>query len=493
MVYTPEFMFGILPAVLCLLALLRRVRPDMIPLCLLLVSIAVFGAFHPYQSIVVLVMVAFNVMALGAIYRGVGPTGWVVAGAAVVHVGVLIAYKYYLTDQLPFGLSFVTFLNLSALLDARSRPALAQNPVQNALYAAQFATIAHGPITRFKDLQPQIAALKTKQVDAETLITGLGLFVFGLAKAQLIGYPLHVIADDIATAAGNGATVLFLEVWIGAWAALLSVYFQFSGYSDMAIACGMMVGLNLAPNFNSPLMAKSPSEFWNRWHMSLTTWIRVYLFMPVFKQIIGWFQRGSRRGEITAWATATMVSMTIFGAWHGNAMAFVYWGAFAGFCLVVSQMPGALGRSWQRHIGPRISQTLLFLVLAPPTYVFFAHDLATLGMLMSAMADPTTLSLPGRMAVFMPLGLLGTFVFDGLLPNVSGRTLDAFLYVLGGTLAALIAPNSMQIFGLLPRQKPAGLTWRLSPGWGLAVGVLLALCIPTILSGVDTGFIYDGF
>lgn len=226
--------------------------------------------------------------------------------------------------QLPIGISFFTFQAMSYMIDVYRKDTLVQKKFSDlALYVSLFPQLIAGPIVRYHDIALQ---LENRTVTLDKFKSGIQRFIIGLARKVLIANTFAAIADDIfATPYQN----LSIEAaWLGIIAYSIQIYFDFSGYSDMAIGLGRMFGFEFLENFNFPYISKSIKEFWNRWHISLSTWFRDYLYIPL---------GGNKQGKYKTYRNLFIVFF-ITGLWHGASWNFVVWGLFHGGFLIIERM-----------------------------------------------------------------------------------------------------------------------------------------------------------
>ncbi len=217
---------------------------------------------------------------------------------------------------LPVGISFYIFSALSYIIDVYRKTCSAEKNFLNfALYIAFFAKLTAGPIVRPMDFLPQLKDYRG--IDAEHFKSGIQIFVFGLFKKMVLADHLAVFVDDVfySPSAYNTGTVILAAVSYS-----LQIYFDFSGYSDMAIGISKVLGFDIKPNFNMPYASANFSEFWNRWHISLSTWFRDYVYIPL---------GGSRKGTIRTYINL-LLTMLLSGLWHGAGWTFIVWGALHG-------------------------------------------------------------------------------------------------------------------------------------------------------------------
>jgi len=221
-----------------------------------------------------------------------------------------------------------------------------------------FPQLVAGPIIRFQEVADQ---LRERGISIEKFARGVAFFGMGLAKKVLLANPCGKIADTVFNAASAG----WVDSWYGVTAYAFQIYFDFSGYSDMAIGLGLMLGFVFAKNFDSPYRTRSITEFWRRWHISLSTWLRDYLYIPL---------GGNRLGPARTYVNVSIV-MLLGGLWHGAAWNFVVWGAIHGTMLILERVWGK--RSFYRAL-PGPLQTGLTFIVVLFTWVFFrAADLSS--------------------------------------------------------------------------------------------------------------------
>ncbi len=292
---------------------------------------------------------------------------------------------------LPVGISFYTFQSMSYTIDLyRQRTRPAASLLDFAAYVSLFPQLVAGPIVRYRELADQ---LRHRSHSFDRLALGLSYFAFGFAKKLVLADNLAPIAD----AAFEVDAASWHLAWIGAIAYGLQIYFDFSGYSDMAIGLGHMFGFRLPRNFASPYRAESITDFWRRWHISLSTWLRDYLYVP-----LGGNRLGRRRTYLNLSAT-----MLLGGLWHGAQWSFVLWGAWHGLLLAAER---ALGKSSPWASLPRPLRVLATMFLVTLGWVLFrAPSLADAGRYLASMFSwrlPTASSSVAEAVVYAPFPLL---------------------------------------------------------------------------------------
>lgn len=228
---------------------------------------------------------------------------------------------------LPLAISFFTFQQIAYLVEVYRRSHGAGDTGTYLLFVTFFPQLIAGPIVNYRDMAPQFARLGRGLVSSH-MLQGLLVFSVGLFKKVIIADGVAPYSDTVFALAASGVEPTLLEAWAGALAYSLQLYFDFSGYSDMALGLGCMLGIRLPKNFESPYRASSIIEFWRRWHISLSTFLRDYLYVP-----LGGSQRGSTRTLINL-----MIVMVLGGLWHGAGWTFIAWGALHGAYLLVNHL-----------------------------------------------------------------------------------------------------------------------------------------------------------
>jgi alginate O-acetyltransferase complex protein AlgI len=256
---------------------------------------------------------------------------------------------------LPVGISFYTFQSMSYSIDLyRGDARVARDFLDFACYVALFPQLVAGPIVRYRDLADQ---LRSRSHTVDRFARGIVFFAFGMAKKILLANPMGQVAD---AAFGAGALTWY-HAWVGVLAYAFQIYFDFSGYSDMAIGLGKMLGFEFKRNFDLPYISQSITEFWRRWHISLSTWLRDYLYIPL---------GGNRRGPWRTYANLAIV-MLLGGLWHGAEWTFVIWGTVHGVLLALERWNGK--EPLYRRLPPplRIGATFALVLI---TWVFFRAE-----------------------------------------------------------------------------------------------------------------------
>ena len=264
--------------------------------------------------------------------------------------GISIPYREL---ALPIGISFYTFQEISYIVDVyRGKVKAQQSLVKYALYVSMFPQLVAGPIVCYGDIVKQLTARK---ISGRKLGQGAMLFIIGLSKKAVLANTLGKIFEEISSTSASNLTVLM--AWLGCITYAFQIYFDFSGYSDMAIGLGRMFGFEFKKNFDVPYISKSITEFWRRWHISLSSWFREYVYIPL----------GGNHVTISRNIVNLLIVWMLTGMWHGAAWNFIVWGIYYGVVLVLEKYVwGAIVDRW-----PSVLQHIYALVLVLVGWVFF--------------------------------------------------------------------------------------------------------------------------
>jgi alginate O-acetyltransferase complex protein AlgI len=449
------FLWVFLPVVLALYWIFPAAWRNII----LSAASVVFYSYGAHDFVVILLlMIAFNYLAalfVGGTQHPARVRNRGLALAIAVNLGVLCYWKYggFLDQQvvdlsrlfgghyhrtiettLPLGISFFTFHNISYLVDIRreTKPPI-RKPITFATYILMFPQLVAGPIVRYHEIADQLIDVRTDRW--ADLAAGFPRFAHGLFKKVVIADSVAPISD---AAFGIHSGLTTPAAWIGTLAYTLQIYFDFSGYSDMAIGMGRMFGFQLPENFARPYSAESMTDFWRRWHMSLSRWFRDYLYIPL---------GGNRQGSARTYLNLVVV-FALTGLWHGAAWTFLFWGLYHGSLLILERRNRDRPRNPARAGLFRLRTLLLVMV---GWVLFRSTGLTPALKMLAAMAVPRHLSMNSAVTVAMTrertvILILATLVV--LLPRdfvvgpllQSGRGIAAGWARLGvSTVGALVA------------------------------------------------------
>lgn len=341
---SPLFLFLFLPLVLLFYYLIRENLRNY----LLLVSSLIFFAWGGVSYTALLIIsISFNYFLGLGVGKNPGSTSSkrYLAAGVLINIIFLGFFKYadFVVDNLnllhsvfsfkiikdpgiilPIGISFYTFHSLSYLIDIYRKDAETQrNPLNLGLYIAFFPQLIAGPILRYHDIAPQ---LNLRKINLETFAYGIRRFIIGLGKKVILANSMGSVSDAVFNSQYDQLNGMV--AWLGLVTYALQIYFDFSGYSDMAIGLGKMFGFTFMENFNYPYISRSIREFWRRWHISLSTWFRDYLYIPL----------GGNRGSKYRTYFNLLLVFFITGLWHGASWTFVLWGFLHGTFLIIERL-----------------------------------------------------------------------------------------------------------------------------------------------------------
>ena len=322
------FLYYFLPCVL----FLYFIAPQRLKNTVLLISSLFFYAWgEPYYVLFMLGSICVGYLTGLGIekYQDTPRAKWILTASVAMHVAVLFRFK--VSESLPIGISFYTFQVISYMVDVYRKDVPAQkNVLDFATYVSMFPQLIAGPIVRYADIEKQ---LKNREHSIENAAYGIRRFVLGLSKKVLLANTLGELCEIFR--ASNDKSILFY--WMYAVAFALHVYFDFSGYSDMAIGLGRMMGFCYQENFKYPYISKSVTEFWRRWHISLGSWFRDYVYIPL----------GGNRVNKSRYLFNILLVWALTGLWHGGAWNFVVWGLYFAVLLMVEKL--WLLKAMERH------------------------------------------------------------------------------------------------------------------------------------------------
>jgi alginate O-acetyltransferase complex protein AlgI len=403
------FIFAFLPVVLVGFFALARFSHRLAAGWLTLASLVYYGWWDPRYVALLLASIGVN-YALGTRIARMHESGQGARGkrlllvAIAANLGLLGYYKYTnflvanvqtLTGHagplpeiiLPLGISFFTFTQIAFLVDAHRGLARDYSLTHYTLFVTYFPHLIAGPILHHREMMPQFDRRATYALNWDNIAVGLTMFIFGLFKKTVIADDMAGFATPAFSAAAAGTHLTLFEAWGAALAYTFQIYFDFSGYTDMALGASRMFGIVLPLNFRSPYKATSIIDFWRRWHITLSRFLRDYVYIPL---------GGNRKTELRRYENL-LLTMLIGGLWHGAGWTFVLWGALHGVYLVVNHA----WRSLHRRLdigsppGARALAMLMTFIAVVVAWVFFrAADFSTAVSIVSGMAGQNGVVLP---------------------------------------------------------------------------------------------------
>jgi D-alanyl-lipoteichoic acid acyltransferase DltB (MBOAT superfamily) len=484
------FLFAFLPAVVLGHQLLVRSRADRRwhIAFVIAASLLFYGALSlaslPFLALSCALNFAAGRLILRALAGNHRLAGNIAAAAIGLNLALLIAVK--ITADLglpgmpqgyfPVGASFITFIQIVYIVETLGGAVGRLTFGEYLQFSTFFGYVTSGPVVASSEIVPQEREREGRAVEGEVLLAALGLFAMGLFKKLVIADSIAPHADALFASARDGLAIAPADAWFGSMLYMLQLYFDFSGYSDMAIAIGCMLGCRLPLNFNSPFKATSAMDYWRRWHMTLTRFITHYLYAPVAVAATRWangrrVQSGAARFALLV-AGPTILAFLVAGVWHGNGWTFAAYGLWWGIALSVYQA-WARWSPWRLPAGAAWAITLL----------------TALGSLVLFRAD--TLAAAATIAQ-------AAFGFGAAAP----QRLPGFVYGIAAALLVALAvlPNSQQILGRFRissdevEQPPARWTWLMwstSPAGAVFIGLTIVAAL--VLGGGPTQFLYYKF
>lgn len=407
----------------------------------------IFGLFstdkNKYNKIVLIIAIIFNLGAL-AVFKYLG--------FFVSSLNDIIGSSIPIPNiELPIGISFFTFQALSYVIDVyRGEVSPQKNLGKVMLYISFFPQLIAGPIIKYHDIEKQI---DNRQQTIDLVVNGFRRFIVGLSKKVLIANTMATVVDSIYST--NQSEVNILTAWVGAIGYIMQIYFDFSGYSDMAIGLGKMFGFEFKENFNYPYISTSVKEFWRRWHISLSTWFKEYLYIPL---------GGNRKGKGRTCLNKIIVFFCT-GLWHGANWTFVIWGLYHGiFLLIESYIPKIKIPKFLKHI------YLLLVVIVG--FVIFRADNITQG-------------------IFMIEKMFTGFDFSSLSMSVFVEQMTPLFIT--SLIVAIVASLPLKNFvnSIISKSEKTMIVYN-SALYVISFG-LLALCMLNLSSGSYNPFIYFRF
>ena len=390
---------------------------------------------------------------------------------------------------LPLAISFYTFQQIMYLVDSFRGDVPREGLLQYSLYVTFFPHLIAGPLVHHREMMPQFSTRTRKGLQLDDISVGLVIFFIGLAKKVLIADELAPFVTPVFSSAASGQTPDSYSAWCAVLGYTFQIYFDFSGYSDMAVGAARLFGIRLPINFFSPYRATSIIDFWRWWHMTLSRLLRNYLYIPL---------GGNRQGKFRRYLNL-MVTMLLGGLWHGAGWTFIVWGGLHGAYLIVNHAWRALRErlGWQgdSRAWRLAARTLTFLAVMLAWVFFRSEDLPSAFRMLAAMGGAGGWSVPAR--TFSPETEAAWGVAVSSLPL---RPLFLCVVLLG---VAWLAPNTYQITrhfssAILPKGLDLGpggrrsLVWRPSAAWALATAALACGSLLGMLSA-RSEFLYWQF
>ncbi len=457
-------------------------------LVLIIASLAFYGIWSLHYLALLIGSIVVNFAISRRVEIASSRTLWLTIGIAF-NLGTLGFFKYAdffiqsannlggseiqpLAIALPLAISFFTFQQIAYLVDMARGKASSSGLLDYMLFVSFFPQLIAGPIVHHREMMPQFKKRLLQSTVAINLTIGLTLFAIGLFKKTILADQFALYGDELFLTAGNGQQPSLAEAWFGSLAYTLQIYFDFSGYCDMALGIARMFGIRLPMNFFSPYKARGIIDFWRRWHITLSRFLRDYLYIPL---------GGSRKGPLRQYANLA-ITMLLGGLWHGAGWTFVIWGGLHGFYLVINH-------AWRRATaeGARLQRLAFAGLVLGPALTFVAVLFAWV-IFRAESFDSATLVYTGLIG-------LSDAPYDAMrLENYKGG--KALIWLAAGLLIVWFLPNSLQ---LMRRYRPAidstgliheggwqagggrlsiqAIAWRPTAIWALLAGIVASAAL----------------
>lgn len=502
------FLFGFLPATLTAFYVLSRIGQRWAGLSLVAASLFFYGWWNVSFLGLLAGSAIFNYWAglliASRLKNSRATAGVALAVAILADISVLGYFKYagffgqianalfgtahsWAAPILPLGISFFTFTQIAFLVDAWQGKVREPSFLHYVLFVTYFPHLIAGPILHHGEIMPQFADRRTFQIDWKNIAAGLTFFAVGLAKKVLVADGFATFANPVFSGIQQGGHAPLIEAWSGALAYTLQLYFDFSGYSDMAIGLSLFFNVKLPLNFNSPYKSSDIVDFWRRWHMTLSRFLRDYLYIPL---------GGNRKGTARRYLNL-IVTMLLGGLWHGAGWTYVVWGGLHGLYLAINHAFRAFRRlvGWPDHrfgaIGAVGGCALTFTCVVAGWVFFRSANFYSAAVMLEGMAG--AFGVRGADNLAFPLSFPVT--------GVPGREVLALLAV--GLAMVWLLPNTQEfvragelVLGKIdpPRGIAGKIRWNAARWWSwTAIGLLLARSIWQLSPSAVSQFLYYQF
>lgn len=508
---SPIYLFLFLPITILVFFALRRWRRDASALSWLVVaSLFFYGFWNPVYLLLIGTSLAVNfwtgihISNRKSAYR----RAWLVSGVAfnLLLLGYFKYTDFLLTNvnaiagthlpvpqiTLPLAISFFTFQQIAFLVDSYYTDLSDYHLVHYALFVTFFPQLIAGPIVHHREMMPQFHRLRDIMTRRQDLAVGITFIAAGLFKKVVLADSLAPLADSVFNHTGDGHTLTAGDAWVGSLAFTFQIYFDFSGYTDLAIGSARLFGIRLPENFNSPYKATSIIDFWRLWHITLSRFLRHYLYIPL---------GGNRHGRIRRHRNL-FITMVLGGLWHGASWNYVIWGAIHGVALVGNHIWRATAGKLlvtehpvARAIGKLFAVALTFFIVNCALIFFRAPDISGAWQILLSLFHPD-MALSKYYLGLLEQNNVGQFI----VAISSAGQLWVQPVVLLSAAAALcwFAPNTQQwtarwqpVINTSTKPVPTRLLWRPNVGWALFTSALLTVSLMSI--GTISRFIYFQF
>jgi alginate O-acetyltransferase complex protein AlgI len=488
---TYQFIFFFLPIVFFGFFWIARFSYRMAALWLAVASIFFYGYWNPKFVSLLVASIIFNYYAgfwigQSRLAKKSKPILIAAIGANLLLLGIFKYTNFFILTAnmfnaemdlldivLPLGISFFTFTQIAFLIDTHRGVSREYNFIHYLLFVTWFPHLIAGPVLHHKEMMPQFALPTTFRPSASSIAIGLTFFSLGLFKKVVLADQFALYANPVFNAVADGGKPMLFEAWIGALAYTFQLYFDFSGYSDMAIGLSSLFNINLPINFNSPYKAANIIDFWRRWHITLSTFLRDYLYFSL---------GGNRKGPVRRYFNIVL-TMLLGGLWHGAGWNFVVWGGLHGIYLVINH-------SWKTLLsrfgssGGQLIKTLSLLITFACVVIawvpFRSENFDVTQAMLSGMSGLNGVSVSPGFAYFGNLGSLCSI--NGWAPLTRMPIVDLALWLTVGFLIVWTLPNTQQwlAYSYLARDKIINFPrfgWKPTPVIAVLVGAIFGFSL----------------
>ena len=501
------FIFIYFPVVFFVFFSISRKSKNLGAIWLVLASLFFYAWWNPKFILLLLLSIIFNYISGSLIAKNIlniSLARLILYISVAANLFLLVIFKYLnffieTTNSiganwaifniiLPLGISFFTFTQIAYLVDVYRGISRESNFIHYLLFVTWFPHLIAGPVLHHKEMMPQFAEHDNYRPNSDSIAVGITFFTIGLFKKVVFADQFAVYANPVFDSAALGGQPMFFESWIGALAYTLQLYFDFSGYSDMAIGLSLMFNIKLPLNFDSPYKSASIIDFWRRWHITLSTFLRDYLYLPL---------GGNRRGKVRRYINL-MLTMVLGGLWHGAGWCFIVWGGLHGIFLVINH-------AWQKLVSSRsnsvhllthlLSVLVTFVAVVIAWVPFRSADMLAAQNIWCGMVGLNGISLPPQFSGLMKSYLGNSVEFSGFV--VSGfNLLHSLIWIPIGLFVVWFMPNIQQWIGSYYYSNKADkilhfYIWRPSRSYAIFFGFIFAISI--MLFKVNSPFLYFQF
>ena len=414
------------------------------------------------------------------------------------HILAETVFLVSVSDSLifPLAISFFTFQQISFLVDVQKDRAQANDFISYCLFVTFFPQLIAGPILRYQQFTSQITKEFLGKFDNTNLAIGITIFSLGLFKKTVLADGIAPFSNEVFNSAAAGGSITFFQAWGGSLSYTFQIYFDFSAYSDMAVGLGRVFGIKIPVNFYSPYKATNIIDFWRRWHITLSSFLRDYIYIPL---------GGNKFGQLKKYKNI-LLTMLLAGVWHGSNWTYVAWGGLHGIYLVINHLWQAvsisnnqLSKSFRDKFGVFLSRSLTFIAVVIAWVLFRAENMHVAGEIYKGMIGLNGISIPS------PLGnLLGSFKDDlqswGVMFTLEGKRpfVNTYKWIIISMIMVWLSPNVYQFmhdfeptfkqpFKIHMKEPPQKsglyynlLHWSPSKFWAITISITLVVAIMAI-------------